>query len=115
MPSNTSHGGKDSLGSTQIAYTQAERQMHTMVSPGVSPIQMEINSSLLGYALGPPSHKKKNKLGEGCVLAWALPYCGILTRLGSHLDLGMPKLTLVHWSRQNLSATHNPIFVFKRE
>lgn len=27
----------------------------------------------------------------------------------------MPKLAPVHWYRQNLSATHNPISVFKRE
>lgn len=61
-----------------------------------------------------PTKKPKNKLGEGCVLAWALPFCGILTRLGSYRDLGMPKLTPVHWSRQNPSAPQNPIFVFKR-
>lgn len=54
---------------------------------------------------------------QGHVLAWASLYCGILTRLSAYLDLRMPKLPLVHWSRQNLTVTHNPgvlfYFVFK--
>ena len=54
----------DSLGSTQIASTQAERQMRTIVSPSVSPIQtgdQQLSCMLCSWASFPQKKKKKKE------------------------------------------------------